>query len=147
MKVHILELDNNQTSINRLTAAIGFEELSYSIQWFTPCDFERIQLQLGDIVVGGIKFAQKAMDRLGIDVPTLDSVPTSLLPFARRKIQASNMGEVRALVSNGISIFAKPSADQTKRFDGTLFQSVRDLIRDRPAKALWRDTDAACYAA
>ena len=128
MTVHILEPDNHVFSLNRLAAMIGFHQLGEEVQLFTEEKFDALPLVSGDIVVGGVGYAQRGMRRLGLTVPILESVPLKLLPFAGRRLWRSTMAEVRARVEAGEALFAKPTPTRLKLFTGQVFSSFHDLI-------------------
>lgn len=128
MVVHILAPDDHVFSLNRVTARMGFLSMGADVRMFLPDDFDRIDLQHDDIVVGGIGFAQRGMRRLGLRVPELESVPAALEAFAGRRIWRSTMRDLRSRVEGGDVIFAKPRPDRLKAFNGQLFSSFKDLI-------------------
>ena len=128
MTVHILAPDDHVFSMNRVAARLGFLSLGAEVNMFTPDSFETLELTEGDIVVGGVGFAQKGMRRLGLTVPVIDSIPDPLMPFAGRRVWQSTMKELRARTSAGKQTFAKPRPDRLKLFTGQLFSSFRDLI-------------------
>lgn len=141
MTVFILTPDERVVSLNRLSARIGFLALGESVHMFEPDEVETLPLQLGDIVVGGVGFAQTGMRRLGLEIPVVESVPPEVAPFAGRRIWNSTLGELRSQISGGGTIFAKPVAQNLKTFDGTLFSRFRDLI---PTAHLPDDTPIEC---
>ncbi|WP_420325533.1 ATP-grasp domain-containing protein [Mameliella sp.] len=128
MTVHILAPDDTIFSVNRDIARVGFAQLGEEVRIFAPEDFDDLTFAAGDIVVGGIRYARKGMERLGIPVLDLDSIPEALMPFAGRRIWQSTMAEARQLAGNGTAIFVKPLPDRLKLFTGTLLCSFADLI-------------------
>lgn len=128
MTVHILAPDDTIFSVNRDIARVGFAQLGEEVRLFAPEGFDDLALVPGDIVVGGIRYARQGMDRLGIAVPDLDSIPEALMPYAGRRIWQSTMAEARRLAGNGSAIFVKPLPDRLKLFTGTLLSSFADLI-------------------
>lgn len=128
MTVHILAPDDTIFSVNRDIARVGFAQLGEEVRLFAPGDFDALALFPGDIVVGGIRYARQGMERLGIPVPDLDSIPEALMPFAGRRIWQATMAEARQLAGNGSAIFVKPLPDRPKLFTGTLLSSFADLI-------------------
>ncbi|MEL7114303.1 MAG: ATP-grasp domain-containing protein [Pseudomonadota bacterium] len=128
MTVHILYDDTVKRSVNWLAADIGFSQKGYEIRPFAMADFEDVELEPGDIVVGGVGIVRQGMARLGFEVPSLPGVPEPLLPFAGRMLWQDTIGALRKRVQAGEAIFAKPPADQPKRFTGKVLSSVRDLI-------------------
>lgn len=128
MPVHILAPDGTIFGINRHIAHVGFGQLGEEVRLFTPESFDGLDIRSGDIVVGGIGFAQRGMDRLGLPVPHLDSVPESLKPFAGRRIWTAPMKAARQSVQDGRPIFVKPLPHLNKLFTGTLLSSFADLI-------------------
>jgi hypothetical protein len=128
MTVHILTPDDHVFSLNRVAARMGFLSLGEEVRMFTPNSLDTLELNEGDIVVGGVGFAQRGMRKLGLTVPMIESIPDQLMPFAGRRVWQSTMKELRAKVSAGETIFAKPRPDSLKSFTGQLFSSFRDLI-------------------
>ena len=107
---------------------MGFTQLGEEVVQYTDDQMDDLLLETGDIVVGGIGYARRAFERLGLDVPHLDPVPASLQAFAGRQLWKSTIGEVRRRVNAGEAIFVKPLPDQPKRFTGQVLASFRDLI-------------------
>lgn len=128
MVVHILAPDDHVFSLNRVAARMGFLAMGADVKMFASEDFEKIDLRSGDIVVGGVGFAQRGMRRLGLRVPQIESVPAPLEAFAGRRIWRSTMRDLRSRVEGGEVIFAKPRPDRLKAFNGQLFSAFRDLI-------------------
>ena len=128
MTVYILEQDDRIGSLNRLSASVGFAQMGEEVRHFTDAQMDDLPLKHGDIVVGGIGYARRAFEKLGLDVPHLDPIPQSLQGFAGRRLWTASMGEVRKRVQSGEAIFVKPAPDQPKRFTGTVLSSFRDLI-------------------
>ncbi len=128
MTVYILNQDDRIGSLNRLSASFGFAQLGEEVQHFADADMDDLPLQQGDMVVGGIGYARRAFEKLGLDVPHLDPIPPSLQGFAGRRLWSSSLGEVRQRVNAGEAIFVKPAPDQPKRFTGSVLSTFRDLI-------------------
>lgn len=128
MAVHILAPDDHVFSLNRLTARIGFLILGEDVKMFTEETFDEISLDEKDIVVGGIGFVKRALLRLDLDVPEIESVPKTVEEFAGRRIWHSTMGELRKRVDKGEIIFAKPRPNRLKAFSGRLYSEFKDLI-------------------
>lgn len=128
MTVFILAPDHTIFGINRHVARVGFAQRGEEVVLFTPDSFDALTLTPGDIVVGGIGFAQRGMERLGIAIPYLDSVPEALTPFAGRRIWQAPMAQARARVQAGRPIFVKPQPHRMKLFTGVLLSSFADLI-------------------
>lgn len=128
MTVHILAPDDHVFSLNRLTARIGFLTLGEEVEMYHEDTFDDIALHESDIVVGGIGYVRRAMQRLGLEAPELDSIPSSIAPFAGRRVWRSTMGDLRKRVEAGEIIFAKPCPNRLKAFNGQLYSGFRDLI-------------------
>lgn len=141
MTVFILSPDDRVVSLNRLTARIGFLAMGEEVEMFAPDDAPELPLKSGDIVVGGISYAQDGLRKLGLNVPVIDSIPVELSAFAKRRIWTATMADLRRQVSAGEVVFAKPMPDKLKSFDGTLFASFRDLI---PTAHLPDETPIEC---
>ncbi|MEL6979437.1 MAG: ATP-grasp domain-containing protein [Pseudomonadota bacterium] len=128
MTVHILALDATQNSVNRQIAYVGFTAQGEETRFFEAEAFDALDLSRGDIVIGGVGFAQRAMARLGLAAPALPSIPEPLAPFAGRKLWRATMGDARARIDRGERLFVKPIPERTKRFDGRALLSFQDLI-------------------
>lgn len=128
MAVYILAQDARVGSLNRRAAVLGFQALGEDVREFEEAEFDDLPLQRGDIVVGGIGYAQRAFARLGLDVAHLEPIPPVLKPFAGRRIWQDTMGNVRRRVEAGERLFVKPAPDKPKSFDGTVVSAFRDLI-------------------
>jgi hypothetical protein len=128
MPVHILKPDRTPFSVNRQTAIVGFTLRGEDVRVFEEAAFDAIALAPGDIVVGGIGFVQRALKRLGLAVPQLDSVPASLADFADRKTWQGPLIEARRAVERGRPVFVKPLPDQPKLFTGRPMREFADLI-------------------
>ncbi|MET1414492.1 ATP-grasp domain-containing protein [Roseibium sp. HPY-6] len=128
MIIYVLAPDETEFGINRKVATVGFILKGEEVRLFRPEEIEHIPISKNDIVFGGIHFAHCAMERLGIPIPALESIPTELRAFAGRRSWRSTMGEVRMCVEKGEMIFIKPLPERHKLFGGQLLQSFRDLI-------------------
>jgi hypothetical protein len=128
MRALVQKFRGEFANINVLTAYLGFTERGYIAEIFDFKDLAGVDIDRDTIVVGGIPVVVEALERLGVTPPALDSVPTSLEAFARRKVWTSTMGEVRAAIGRGESIFAKPIPSDRKLFGGQLLTRFRDLI-------------------
>ena len=128
MAVDILAPDHGEFAVNRAVARIGFAQRGEHVILFEARAFEALPLTDGDIVVGGIRYAHRAMVRLGIPVPALSSIPQSLSGLAGRRIWTSTMGDARRRVQQGARIFVKPVPARYKLFGGQLLERFGDLI-------------------
>ena len=86
MPVYILAPDDHVFSLNRVAARMGFLTLGEDVRMFTEDTLDDLDLTKGDIVVGGVGFAQRGMRRQGLEPPVVEGVPDELTPFAGRKI-------------------------------------------------------------
>lgn len=128
MTVHILAPDDHVFSLNRLTARIGFLTLGEHVEMFNEDTFDDVALEEDDIVVGGIGFVRRGLQRLGLDVPEIESIPEPIAAFAGRRVWRSTMSDLRKRVEAGEIIFAKPRPDRLKAFNGRLYAEFKDLI-------------------
>ena len=128
MTVHLLAPDDSAYSINRHVARSGFLARGEEVALFEAGAFDDVPLTPDDIVVGGIKYAARAFERLGWNVPDLDPVPDDLRTFSGRSFWRSTLGDVRRRVSDGDPVFFKPIPSQPKIFAGSVARTVGDLI-------------------
>ena len=128
MTVHLLAPDDSAYSVNRHVARIGFLARGEEVSLFEAEAFDDVPLTPDDIVVGGIKYAARAFERLGWTVPDLDPVPAELRAFAGRNFWRSTLADVRRRVSAGNAVFFKPIPSQPKIFVGSVARTVGDLI-------------------
>lgn len=126
--VHILAPDLREEAVNRTAAIVGFQQMGAEVAVFERLSFDALALVHGDIVVGGIGFAHRAFERLGIAVPALPIMPEGLMSFAGRSIWETTMADVRRRVQCGTATFIKPLPERHKLFPGQRVGSVRDLI-------------------
>lgn len=130
MTVYVLDPARaDEMSVNRQTAAVGFTLRGDHVRLFEMDAFDTLPLVLGDIVVGGIQLAHRAMARVGAPVPALDSIPAPLAPFAGRRLWRATMADVRAAAARGEAVFVKPVPQRHKLFGGHVAQGFGDLAR------------------
>lgn len=141
MRVYINRPDRTQYSINRQVALVGFTLRGQDIQLFDADELDDLPLTRDDIVVGGVGIVQGALKRLGLVVPSLDTIPASLTEFAGRRMWQSTMLEAQRAVDSGQSLFVKPTPAQTKLFGGTPLCQFSDLI---PLAHIPGDTIVEC---
>lgn len=135
MPVYILEPDDQEFSINREVARIGFELRGAEVICVSKAEIEQTAFEQDDIVVAGIPLTHRCFEKLGWPVPALAPVPDALQPFAGRKTWREPIGSVRQKVSAGEAIFFKPIPEQPKVFTGLVAHRVADLIET----ASWED--------
>lgn len=128
MKVFLQKHQGEFANINFQTAFFGFRDRGYEIIFFEFSELDSLALDENSIVVGGIPVVSDAMRRLGITLNALHPVPKELLPYAKRRVWESTLGEVRNCFMNGQKIFIKPIPVDRKLFTGHLITSFRDLI-------------------
>lgn len=128
MTVYILEQDDRNGSLNRLTAKLGFAQVGEEVVEYSDSGFDALALTQGDIVVGGIGYVRRAFDRLGWDVPDLLPIPPELEAFAGRRLWRADMADVRRRVDAGERVFVKPAPHQPKLFTGRVLGAFADLI-------------------
>ena len=141
MTVYVLRPDESAFSINRQVARVGFALRGDDVRLFGIDDFDDLPLAPPDIVVGGIGVVRRAFSRLGLEAPTLDSVPEVLTDFAGRKIWRSAIIDARRAVERGASLFIKPLPEQLKLFTGQPLRQFSDLL---PTSHLPDDTMVEC---
>lgn len=142
MTVYILKPELDALSLNRQTAHIGFDKLGEETILFTADEFDGLTFQAkDDIVVGGIGYAKRGMLAMGLVPPALEDIPSQLLPFAGRRLWTTTMKEARHRAQNGERFFVKPSSEDQKLFDGSIWSCFRDLI---PTAHIPDDTLVAC---
>lgn len=129
MPIYILEMDDHFFSLNREAARYGFRMMGADVRIVSQAALKMLDLQHEDIVVGGIGVVRDAMRRMGLTVPSLPSLPQTLLPFAGRRIWPTTMGALRRRVDRGETLFAKPGPDRPKLFVGQLFSGFGDLVQ------------------
>lgn len=129
MKALIQKREGEFSSVNACAAFLGFRERGYEIAFFEAPDFDQHEIDGSTVVVGGVPLIHRALQRLGVAAPSLESVPDPLLPFAGRAIWHSTLGAVRARVDAGESIFIKPTATNLKAFAGHVVTTYGDLAR------------------
>lgn len=128
MAVYILRPDETAYSMNRQSALVGFTARGEEVILFGPDDLDGLPLTRDDIVVGGIGYVRRAFDRLGFDVPDLESVPPSLADHAGRKTWRGPIIDARRAVERGEALFIKPLPSQTKVFNGQPLRQFSDLL-------------------
>ena len=129
MPVYILRPDERYVSLNRQAALIGFAARGEELRLFDEAEFDDLPLTRDDIVVGGVGFVRRALQKLGLAVPAVPSIPTSLTDFAGRKIWRSTLIEAQRAAERGEAVFVKPLPHQTKLFTGQPLRSFDDVLR------------------
>lgn len=129
MKAFIQKHQGEFANVNVFTAMLGFREKGYLIEYFEYPDLETLSLDEDCIVIGGIPVVVRAMERMGIRVPVLTSIPPSIAVYARRRVWETVLGEARRHVLDGLPIFMKPRATDRKLFGGHVLRSFRDSIQ------------------
>lgn len=89
---------------------------------------QRRQLPLsGDcFVCGDMDAMHGAMKQLGIEPPSPNDFPDSLVPFFHRRVWRSSLDQLETALENGREIFAKP-AGRRKLFTGRVFSSPEEM--------------------
>lgn len=128
MPVYVLRPDETAFSINRQTALVGFSLRGEEVVLFELDGVEALPLTREDIVVGGVGVVHRALERLGLPVPSLPSIPPALTSFAGRKTWRGPIIDARRAVDRGEALFVKPVPAETKRFDGQVLRGFADLI-------------------
>lgn len=128
MTVYILRPDDSCLSLNRQAALVGFRLRGDEIALYDEECFEALPLTREDIVVGGVGFVRRALERLGLAVPELPSIPSSLSAYAGRKTWRGPLIEARRAVERGEEVFVKPLPSQTKLFNGRPLRAFSDLL-------------------
>lgn len=107
---------------------VGFGLRGADVHLFDSDDYDALPLAREDIVVGGIGFVRRALGRIRLAVPTLESVPSSLADFAGRKIWQGSLIDARRAVEAGEALFVKPLPEQLKLFTGQPLRQFSDLL-------------------
>lgn len=141
MPVYVLRPDASAFSVNRQTALVGFGLRGEEARLFDLDAFDALPLTRADIVVGGIGVVHRALERLGLAVPSLASVPPALAEFAGRRTWRGPLIEARRAVERGEALFVKPVPTQHKLFDGRPLRAFADLL---PTAHLPDDTLVDC---
>lgn len=129
MRAAIEHVDGHAASRDTFAAGLGFRELGYEIIPFQRGAAGRIERDPEIVVVGGIASVQHGLQRLGIELPRLESIPEPLVPFAGRRMWSATMREVREGVGQGApALFVKPAPHMHKAFPAGVVRSFRDLI-------------------
>jgi ATP-grasp domain, R2K clade family 2 len=127
MRALIQKRESEFSSVNTCSAFLGLRERGYKIEFFEIKDFDNTVLDAHTLVVGGVPIIQRAFSRLGLEPPNLESIPTSLHEFAKRKLWIATIAEVRSQIDRGNSIFVKPMAGELKSFAGHVAANYADL--------------------
>lgn len=98
---------------------MGFELLEVT-------DFEQLTIKENNLFFGSIAFIQKALVKMGFEVPEHDDYPPSLSAFYGRKIYTAMIDEI-ANNPESWDVFVKPKG-QLKKFTGRHVKSTFDLI-------------------
>lgn len=128
MPVYILRPDGSVSSLNRQNALVGFGLRGEETRLFDLDEIDALPLTRADIVVGGIGVAHRALERLGLAIPALDSTPPALAEFAGRKTWRGPLGAARQAVARGETLFVKPLPAQHKLFTGQPLRQFSDLL-------------------
>lgn len=129
MPVYVLKPDDTVFSVNRQLARVGFALRGEEVRLFEMEDFDGLPLTREDIVVGGVGTVHKALDRLGLAVPAIPSIPESLVDFADRRTWRGPLIEAHRAVERGEAVFVKPLPTQTKLFTGQPLRDFSDVLR------------------
>lgn len=89
-------------------------------------DFDQLTVAENNICFGSICFVQKALVKLGFEVPEHNDYPPSLAAFYGRKIYAATIDEI-ANNPESWDVFVKPKG-QLKKFTGRHVKSTFDLV-------------------
>lgn len=118
MPVYILRPDDSVFSVNRQVALVGFALRGEELRLYEQDEVDALPLTRDDILVGGVGVVHRALERLGLAVPSLESVPPPLVAFAGRKTWRGPIIDARRAVERGEPVFIKPIPTQTKLFTG-----------------------------
>lgn len=129
MTVYIQKIRGEFANINTFSACQGFIERGAHVEFFETDALDSLEISPETPVVGGIGTVQRALLRLGIEIPAMNAVPPELSGFAGRKIWNSTLSEVRSRIQDeGAPVFIKPLPAQHKLFAGHVVARFRDLI-------------------
>src|SRR5262245_17612681 len=129
MRALIQKHDQEFNSLNACAAYLGFKGLGRETDFFNSVDELEAKLDREAIVVGGVGYVMRAFDALGIDRPTIPSIPASLVGFAERPIWKTTLKEVRSRIDSGEEVFLKPAPDNLKKFTGYVARNYADLAK------------------
>lgn len=129
MTVYIWRPDATAYALNRQTALVGFAARGAEVRLFEPAEFNDLPLDADDIVVGGIGFAHRAFQRLGIEIPALEPVPACLADSAGRRVWRGRLRDARQAAARGEMLFVKPVPSAPKLFPGHVVRGFADLIQ------------------
>ena len=126
-KVYLqFEKNGEYLSRNIFLAQQGFQSFGYEIGKFHIDEVESLNLSAESIVVGHIGTVHKALKQLGLEPPLPIQPPEELIPYLKRNIWKSTLGEIRKLQE--VPIFIKPLYGY-KSFTGHVITEFKDLIR------------------
>ncbi len=129
MTAYIQKHQGEFANINTLTAFLGFREKGYELRCFEFAELSEIEITAETPVVGGIPVVVAALERLGVSVPLLPSIPAEIQKFAARATWQGTMQDARNAVADGRSVFVKPTPIDRKLFTGVVFHVFRDTIQ------------------
>ncbi len=118
--------ENRPASAPAHIAAEGLAQLGYEVVWFNEADAPDLDITATTMVVGFIEVTREAVQRLTGKKPPVFNYPVALLPFARRRIWRTTVGDVRNHHEMW-PVFMKP-ADDIKSFTGRVVSRVRDVV-------------------
>lgn len=129
MKVFIEKLNGEFRNANSYVAWHGLVERGCEIEFFEADEVENLNLTLRTPVIAGIPVVQKALRKLGCDIPALETIPHELRNYAERDFGMGTLGEARQKFAEGVGpLFIKPPAGQSKIFNGHVIAKFRDLM-------------------
>lgn len=129
MRAFIQKHGEVPANINVYNAWHGFDERGWEISFFQTAEVDSLKLEPGDVLVGGGGTVQRALRVMGCPQPYLSYFPPRLTDYVGRRVWTATLGEVRRMVSEGVSVFIKPTEKEVKLFAGHLVGSLRDLLQ------------------
>ena len=116
---------------NAYSLAYGLRLLGVEVRPFDFADLEKLPLTRSTLVHGGIYTVKRALEIVGRTPPGVCGglPPSELLPFYRRRVWATNMGEIRKRLDTDDPVFVKPLHSQ-KAFNGHVTSGrIHDLLQ------------------
>lgn len=119
-RVYIKKAGGEIASEPCYTAWRGFSHLGYPLDFFEWDDLRDKCLPLDrlTVVVGGTITVHMALRQIGVPPPAPLNIPSSLLPFAGRRIWETTLGDLRRIAISEPK-FVKPLTE-TKSFPGSV---------------------------
>ncbi|MEM0963247.1 MAG: ATP-grasp domain-containing protein [Bacteroidota bacterium] len=113
-------------SVNTFLAGRGFADFGYEVIPFPLAELDRLDRTPEDLVVGHIGTVHRALRALGRTPPAPLQPTPALLPFLKRRVWTTTLGQIRTLAD--VPVFIKPLTG-AKSFTGHVVSEFGDLVR------------------